>query len=90
MRCTRTENDLFGPIEGNIDGLEFELTEVFGSKVNNASPANTIASSKISDNDITDEDEHITLGYQILFQREISSVYHGQDLSLVKHHNIGY
>ena len=62
------DDDLFGPIEGNSDGLEFELTEVFGPEVNNVSPANTITSSNISDNDITDEDDTMNLGYQILFQ----------------------
>ena len=36
------DGDMFVPIEGNSDGLEFELTEIFGPEVNNASPANTI------------------------------------------------
>ena len=38
------ENDMFGTIEENSDGLEFELTEVFGPEVNNAISANTISS----------------------------------------------
>ena len=64
------DDDLFGSIQGNSDGLEFELTEFFGPEVNNASPANTIASSNSSDNDITDEDEPMDMGSQILFQWE--------------------
>ena len=46
-------DDLFGPIEGNSDGLEFELIEVFGPEVNNVSLDNTIASSNSSEGDIT-------------------------------------
>ena len=61
-------DDMFGHIEGNSDGLEFERTEVFVPDVNNASPANTISSSNSSDDYITDEDEPMTLGYQIIFQ----------------------
>ena len=52
------------------DGLEYELTEVFGPEFNNASPANTISSSNSSDDDITDENESMTMGSQILFQWE--------------------
>ena len=63
-------DDLFGTIEGNSDGLEFELIEVFEPEVNNVSLYNTIASSNSSDNDITDDYEPVTLGYQILFQWE--------------------
>ena len=48
-------DDMFGPIEGNSDGLEFELTEFLGPDINNVSPENTIASSNSSDNDITDD-----------------------------------
>ena len=71
-KCCEVLNDdyLFGLIEGNSNGLELELTEVFGTEVNNASPANTIASSNSSDDDITNEDEPMTLGSQILFQWE--------------------
>ena len=61
-------DDLFGPIEGNSDGLEFELTEVFGPEVNNSSSKNTISSSNRSDDDITDKDEPMDLGSQILSQ----------------------
>ena len=60
--------DLFGPVEGNSHGLGFEPTVVFGLEVNNASPANTISSSNSSDDDITNEDKPMTLGYQIIFQ----------------------
>ena len=60
-------DDLFGPIEENIDDLESELTEFFGPEVNNSSPANIIDSSNISDNDITDEDKTMNLVSQILF-----------------------
>ena len=63
-------DDMFGPIEGNINGLEFELTEVLGPEANNVSPDKTIASSNSSDNEITDEDEPMTLGSQIIFQWE--------------------
>ena len=59
---------LFGPIDRNSDGLEFELTEVFGPEVNNSSPTKTIARSNSSNNDITDEDVPMNLGSQILFQ----------------------
>ena len=64
------DNYLFGLIEGDINGLELEFTEVFGPEFNNASPANTIAISNISDDDITNEDEPMNLGSQILFQWE--------------------
>ena len=48
--CEMLNNDdLFGPIERNSDGLEFELTEVFGPEVNNCIPANTVAISNNSD-----------------------------------------
>ena len=50
-------DDMFGPIEGNSGGLEFESTEVFGPGFNNASPDNSIPSSNSSDGDITDEDK---------------------------------
>ena len=62
------DDDLFGYIEGNSDGLEFELTEVFGPEVNNSSSKNTISSSNRSDDDITDKDEPMDLGFQILSQ----------------------
>ena len=62
--------DLFGPIEGNSGGLGFELTEVFGPEVNNASPSNTISRFNSSDDDITDDYEPMTLGSRILFQWE--------------------
>ena len=64
------DEDLFGSIEGNNDGLESELTEIFGSEVNNASPANNISSSNISDDNINNEGNTMALVYQILFQRE--------------------
>ena len=57
------DDDLFGFIEGNNDGLEFELTEFFGAEVNNANPASTISGSNSSDNDITDEDDPMALGF---------------------------
>ena len=62
---------MFGPIEGNSDGIKFELTEVFEPEFNIASPANTIANSNRSDDDITDEDKPMTLGSQIMFQWEL-------------------
>ena len=65
------DDDMFGPIEGNSDALEFEITEFFGPKVNNSSPSNTIASSNSSDDDITNEDEPMNLGDQIIFQWEL-------------------
>ena len=46
-------DDMFGSIERNRCGLEFELTEVFGPEFNNASPANTMSRSNISENGIT-------------------------------------
>ena len=64
------DEDMFGSIEGNNDGLESELTEIFGSEVNNASPANNISSSNISDDNINNEGNTMALVYQILFQRE--------------------
>ena len=48
-------DDMVGPIEGNSDGLEFELNEFFVPEVNNASPSNTIAISNSSDNKITNQ-----------------------------------
>ena len=50
------DDDLFGPIEGNSDGLEFELTEFFGPEVNYVINSNTIAISNNSGDDITHED----------------------------------
>ena len=44
---------MFDPIEGISDCLEFEVIEVFGVEFNNASPANTMSRSNISDNGIT-------------------------------------
>ena len=55
------DDDLFGPIEGNSDGLEFELTDFLGPEVNNSRPSNTISSSNSSDDDINDEDNPMTL-----------------------------
>ena len=69
MSCEMLNGDyLFDSIEGNNDGLEFELTEVFGSEVNNASPANNISGPNSSDNNINDEDDPMALGSQMLFQ----------------------
>ena len=59
---------LFGPIEGNSDSLEVELTEVFGPEVNNAGPTNIITRSNSRDNNLTYEDNPMTLGSQIIFQ----------------------
>ena len=64
------DDDMFDPIEGNSDSLEFEPNEVFGPEVNNASFSNIIAGSNISNNNITDEDKPMALGFQILFQWE--------------------
>ena len=64
------DDDMFSLIEGHSDGLEFEITEVFGPEVNNGRPANTIASSNRSDDEITNDDQNMTLVSQILFQWE--------------------
>ena len=84
------DDDLFGPIDGNSDGLEFERTEVFFPEVNNARRSNTITSSNRSDDEITDEDKPMTLGSKILFQWEQrkKKLYHdysiaGWDLSVI-------
>ena len=62
------DDDMFGSIEGN--GLEFELTEVLGPEVNNASYANIIAIYNSSENVITYEDEPMALVSQILLEWE--------------------
>ena len=58
---------MFDPIEGISDCLEFEVIEVFGVEFNNASPANTIASSNNSYDEIINEDKLNIPGSQILF-----------------------
>ena len=83
-------DDMFGSIEGNNDGLEFELNEVFGSEVNNANPSNTISRSNSSYDNIVDEDDPIALGSQILFQQEQRKKYWRRTNLLLVGLSVGY
>ena len=87
-----SNTDLFGPVEGNSDGLEIEENEVFGTVVNNTTSDKNNGSNS-SDYDSNVGSKPMSLDFQILFEwkyrkQKIDHKYNITDWSLGVIHTV--